>query len=131
MPPRPTRRALLSTGATVALLPVGGCLFPVGASASETIEVTVENQTDEQQSVTVRVTLENRVLLDETATVEAGTSQERSFDNPDESATATVSASTAAGRSTERSVTVGKGTGIRFIDVIVEPDELKIQAART
>jgi hypothetical protein len=83
-----SRRSTLQTGFVATGLGLAGCLGFGGTN--ETVDVYFENESSTTHEITVSITFEREVLLEETATVEAGESTSRSFTNPETTGAASV-----------------------------------------
>jgi hypothetical protein len=129
--PHPTRRQTLHAGATALLTATAGCNFGFGGTAEE-VPVNVENADSTPHTVTVSVTDAGTRYFDRRVTVPAGETTSGSFDNPESTVEATVSAQVESGPSAARSLQIGAGSGIRYIQIRVDSrGDLAIGGART
>jgi len=126
-----TRRQLLA-GASVALgTATAGCSFGLGNPA-EDVPVTITNEHSASHTIGVSVDVDEVRVFERRPKLEPEETASGSFENPDESTAARVSAQVESGPSGTKRVGIGAGSGIRSIDVRIAADgTLGIVATRT
>ena len=130
MPPA-TRRQVLATGATALGTATAGCIAGI-EEPEESVDVSIENDDSTAYTIGVSVDIGNVRVFEHRATVEPGVSTGGSFENPEDTTTAAVSAQLESGPEATKSVGVGAGSGIHYIEVRIADDgTLAILAVRT
>jgi microcompartment protein CcmK/EutM len=113
------RRTVLRLSA-LGLAAASGCTLGFGGTSDE-VDLLLENGDDTAHRLSVTVSFDGSVLAEETVSLSAGGSARATFENPESTSDAVVTAELDDAGRTQTAVGVGPGTGIR--DVYVEVGE--------